>query len=158
MVRPELEKVGERGDRAEQAHQKRVGQKENEKFVVRERDAIVDPRTVVVHLENAGIADAAVVAAVRLDYVALAAQSHGARVRSAGERQLSFFGDFEEHLVPPLVGALLDDALVVGVRQTKLQREKGRGQRSATECTAEAIRMQLTAGGATLLFVNTVWK
>lgn len=74
----------------------------------------------MVHLEDAGIAHAAVMATVRFDHIALATQPNGARVRSAGQRQLSFFGDLEKHLVPSFVGRLLHDALVVGVRQAEL--------------------------------------
>lgn len=43
LICPELEKVRKRGDRTEQAHEKRVGQKEYEELVVRERDAVVHP-------------------------------------------------------------------------------------------------------------------
>lgn len=42
--------------------------------------------TVVVHLEHTGVADAAMMAAVRFDHVAFAAQPNGARVRSTGQR------------------------------------------------------------------------
>lgn len=46
----------------------RVEEEQHEELVVCEPDAVVDPRTVVVHLEDASVADAAVVAAVRFDF------------------------------------------------------------------------------------------
>lgn len=61
---PVGEEVVEGGDGDEEAVEEGVGEEEDEAFVVCEADAVVDPGAVVVHLEDAFAADAAVVGSV----------------------------------------------------------------------------------------------
>lgn len=67
---PELNKVRKTRGHDEYAVDESISQEEHEELVVEETDAVVDPRTVVVHLEDAAGAYAAVVRAVGLDQYA----------------------------------------------------------------------------------------
>jgi len=60
-------------DEEPSAHQRRVKDEEAEVFVVRKADTVVCPRTVMVHLQSAALADAAVVRAIGLGPLALVA-------------------------------------------------------------------------------------
>lgn len=76
----------------------------------------------MVHLEDAGVADGAVVGAVRLDQVALGAQSQRAGEGPTGERQALLAGDLKEQRVLRLVGRLVHQLVVLGVCQPVLRR------------------------------------
>ena len=65
-----MEKILEGGQRHVHTVEEPVEQEENEELVVVESDTVVDPWTVVVHLEDAGPADGAVVSTVRFDHSA----------------------------------------------------------------------------------------
>jgi len=75
-VRPELGKVPGGGGGDEGTVGQRVTQEEHEKFIVSESNTVVDPGTVVVHLEGAGLAHRAVVRSVWLYALALFTISH----------------------------------------------------------------------------------
>lgn len=76
---PKLDKVRQASGHDEDAVQQCVSQEQDEELVVIVADAVVHPRTVVVHLEDAAGADAAVVRAVRLDQHASVAVADGTR-------------------------------------------------------------------------------
>ena len=61
QVGPEFDEVFERRGRYVQAVERGVAEKENEVFVVAVADAVVHPRTVVVHFEHTRLTNAAVV-------------------------------------------------------------------------------------------------
>lgn len=74
---PEGDEVGEGAHGDEEAVEEGVGEEEDEALVVAEADAAVDPGAVVVHLEDAGVADGAVVGPVRFHQLALVAVADG---------------------------------------------------------------------------------
>ena len=75
-VRPEPEEILERGESYEHTIEETVQEEQDEELVVVEGDTVVDPGTVVVHLQDTGAAHRAVVGSVGFDNGALLTVSH----------------------------------------------------------------------------------
>ena len=75
-MRPEPEEILERGEGHEHAVEEAVQEEQDEELVVVEGDTVVDPGTVVVHLQDTGAAHRAVVSSVGFDDGALLTISH----------------------------------------------------------------------------------
>ena len=75
-MRPEPEEILEGGEGNKHAVGEAVEEEQDEELVVVESDTVVDPGTVVVHLEHARAAHGAVVRAVWLHARALLAVPH----------------------------------------------------------------------------------
>ena len=83
---PEPEEILEGGEGNEEAVGEAVEEEEDEELVVVEGDTVVDPGAVMIHLENTGPADGAVVGPVRLDHGALLAVPHGSLQKEVRRR------------------------------------------------------------------------
>lgn len=85
---PEPQEVAQRGHGHVNAVQQGVAEEQHEELVVAEVHAVIDPRTMVVHLQHANAAHAAMVRPVGLDHLAAVAEAIGARVRAIRDRQV----------------------------------------------------------------------
>lgn len=135
----ERQEVLQRSDQHEEAVEQRVDEEEQEELVIRERDAVVDPRTVVVHLEDASAADGAMVASVRFYVLALVAPAHAAvdGAVSVGQKPREVF----QHGHLQLLGVRLHEAFVVAPGQRETGRDSARGREDGPR-----VRQKKTAG------------
>lgn len=120
QVGPEFDEVLQRRGRYVQAVERGVAEKENEVFVVAVADAVVHPRTVVVHLEHAGLTNAAVVRAIGLDALALVAIAHGPAVGAREDGQV--FSLSFEHCFGVLFAGGRGHLVHVGLQQEEVFR------------------------------------